>query len=94
MTPTEKAKSLAAELVRIWAEWAGHDEEESDNAMRDACKEARTLDMHQVEGVIASPLNYFVRAYLDDENPEDLTYDEMMESMKIGLSLLAPSDQT
>ncbi|WP_454618359.1 hypothetical protein [Bradyrhizobium cenepequi] len=91
MTPTQKAAAVASELVRIWADWSENDEEASDNALRDACKEARAIDMHQVEGVIASPLNYFVRAYLDDENPEDLTYDEMMESMQIGLSLL-PSD--
>lgn len=89
MNATEqKARELGAELVRIWENWSDENEHDSEIALRDTAKEVRALDLHHVDGVLASPLNYFVRSHLDDENPEDLTISEMIESIKISLSLL------
>jgi hypothetical protein len=87
----KKACDLAAEIVRIWENWSDGNEEASDNALRDCAKDIRTIDLHQVDGVIASPLNYFTRAYLDDDNPEDLTFCEMMDGMKVALGLMTGS---
>ena len=82
MTPLDqKACDIGAEMVLIWDNWSDANEIESDLALRQCAKDARALDLHQVDGVIASPLNYFVRAELDDENPEDLTFCEMFESI-------------
>jgi hypothetical protein len=88
MTIQKQAVSLAETLVNLWDNYGQVSEAQSDLDMRDCCKELRKLDLREVDGVIASPLNYFVRAYLDDENPEDLTYGEMIESISISLGLL------
>lgn len=88
ITPTKRALALAQILVTIWQAWEDGKEDILDDALRVACEGARALDMHQVDGVIASPLNYFVRAYLDDENPEDLTYCEMMGGMSTSIGIL------
>lgn len=90
LSPTKRALAYAQILVSTWATWEDGKENILDDVLRVTCEGARSLDMHQVEGVIASPLNYFVRAYLDDENPEDLTYCEMMQSMNISIGLLYP----
>jgi DNA (cytosine-5)-methyltransferase 1 len=65
---------LAVTLTSIWTAWEDGREDELDNALHLVCLAVRDLDLHQVDGVLASPLNYFVRNYLDDDNPEDLTY--------------------
>ncbi len=88
MTPTKRALAYAQVLVTIWQIWEDGKEDVLDDCLRVTCEAARQLDMHQVEGVIASPLNYFVRAFLDDDNPEDLTYAEMMDGMSISIGLL------
>ena len=87
MTPDQKARALAFTFTAIWANWSDADENASDDALRLTAEAVRALDLTQVDGVIASPLNYFTRAYLDDENPEDLTYDEMMQGLTISLSI-------
>lgn len=86
----QKACDLGAELVRLWENWSDANEVESELAMRNRAKEIRALDLHQVDGVIASPLNYFVCAYMEDSNPEDLTISEMVDSLKVSLSIMQP----
>lgn len=83
-----KAKELGAELVRLWNNYSDENSNETDLAMRETTKEIRALDLRQVDGVLASPLNYWTRAELDDENPEDLTFCEMIESIEISLGLM------
>lgn len=87
MTVTQKARALAVTLTSIWAGWSDADADDRDNAMRLAVEAVRSIDLHQVDGTISSPLNYFAMAYLDDHNPEDLTYDQMMQGLAISLSL-------
>lgn len=84
---TTKAIDTAREIVRIWADWSDGNEVQSELALRDACKTLRAIDLHQVDGTLSSPLNYFAMAYLDDHNPEDLTICEMVESIEISLAL-------
>ena len=62
----QKACDLAAEFIRIWANWETLGDEAGDDALRDTAKEVRALDLNRVDGVIASPLNYFAMAYLDE----------------------------
>jgi hypothetical protein len=88
MRPTDKAMAYAQILVTTWQVWDDGKEDLLDDCLRVTCEAARALEMSQVEGVIASPLNYFVRVYLDDDNPEDLTYCEMMDSMSVSIGLL------
>ncbi len=83
-----RAKELGAELVRLWANYSDENSVETDLAMRETTKMIRALDLHQVDGVLASPLNYWTRAELDDENPEDLTFCEMIDSIEISLGLI------
>lgn len=81
------ARAHAATLLAIWAAWSDEMEDSLDDALRLTCEAIRKLDLHQVDGTLASPLNYYVCAYLDETNPEDLTYDEMFGSIRISLSL-------
>jgi hypothetical protein len=87
MSPNQKARALAITLISIWASWADGHEDSRDDALRLCAEAVQAIDLAHVCGTIASPLNYFVRAYLLDENPEDLTYDEMMQGMAISLDL-------
>ena len=89
MSHNRKAVACAQLLVTTWANWEDGNEDVLDDVLRMACENARAVDMHQVDGRIASPLNYFVGAYLDENNPEDLTYCEMMESMQASIRMLA-----
>lgn len=88
MTEQEQAVIFARNIVTLWNEYSDENSEESDNAMRDTFKAVLGLDLHQVDGVLASPLNYFAQAYLTDHNPEDLTFAEMTESLEISLKIL------
>jgi hypothetical protein len=87
-TEDQKALLLARNIVMLWEGYSDENSEETESAMRDTFKEAMSLDMHSVEGIIASPLNYFAHAYLYDENPEDLTFCEMTESLAISIKLI------
>lgn len=88
MSPDKKALALAATIVSLWRTWEDGNEDMQDDALRLAFEAVRTIDLHHVEGVIASPLNYFAMAYLDEHNPEDLTYSEMVESLAISIRLM------
>lgn len=88
MTEQEQALIFARNIVNLWNGYSDANSEESDSAMRDTFKAVRALDLHQVDGVLASPLNYFARAFLDDDNPEDLTFAEMTESLEISIGIL------
>lgn len=83
-----KAMILARNIVALWNGYSDENSEETESAMRDTFKEAVAMDLHQVDGVLSSPLNYFARAYLYDENPEDLTYSEMTESLAISIKIM------
>lgn len=87
MTPTQTARALAITLTSLWAAWSDQNEDDRDNAMRLALEAVRKVDLHQVEGTISSPLGYFAQAYLDEHNPEDLTFDEMLQSLAVSLTL-------
>lgn len=83
-----QAKPIAMALVSVWRSWSDGNEDASDDALRMLCQLVRdSVDLTQVDGTIAAPLGYFVSAYLDGYNPEDLTYDQMMESMEVSLKL-------
>lgn len=84
----QKALILARNIVTLWEEWNDEKAEENDNAMRDTFKEAVAMDLTKVEGVLASPLSYFARAYLYDENPEDLTFSEMTDAIKVSVDMI------
>ncbi len=84
----QKALILARNIVTLWNGYSDENSEETESAMRDTFKEAIAMDLHKVEGILASPLNYFARAYLTDENPEDLTYQEMTDSLEISVNLI------
>lgn len=83
----KKALGLAQAVVGLWNAYSDENSEESDLAMREAFKEVAAMDMAKVDGVLASPLNYFARAFLNGENPEDLTFGEMTESLEISIGL-------
>lgn len=83
-----KALILARNIVALWNGYSDENSEETESAMRDTFKEVVALDLKNVDGVLASPLNYFARAYLNDENPEDLTYQEMTDSLDISVGIL------
>ena len=85
----KKALTLARNLVTLWNEYSDENSEETESLMRDTFKEVAALDLHKVDGVLASPLNYYARASLYDENPEDLTISEMTESLEISIGILA-----
>lgn len=87
----QKAVAIAQRIADLWNGYSDENSNETDLAMREAFKEAQAMDLRQVDGVIASPLNYFARAFLNDENPEDLTYCEMVESLEISIGLMAGS---
>lgn len=78
---------LAQNIVDLWNNYSDENSEQTDLAMRDACKEAQAMDLRQVDGLLASPLRYFARAFLEDDNPEDLTICEMVESLKISIQV-------
>lgn len=84
-----QARGLACTIVALWNGYSDENSHETDIAMRDAFKEVDALDFSHVDGVIASPLRYFARAFLYEENPEDLTFAEMTESIEISLGILA-----
>jgi hypothetical protein len=84
----QKALILARNIVTLWNGYSDENSEETESAMRDTFKEAIAMDLHKVEGILASPLNYFARAYLTDENPEDLTFQEMTDSLEISVNLI------
>jgi hypothetical protein len=88
MSHNRRALAYAQILVTTWQIWDDQNEDILDDVLRCACEGARTIDMHQVDGRIASPLNYFVGAYLDGHNPEDLTYCEMMDGMQTSIQLM------
>lgn len=89
MTPLEqKACELGTDLVRLWDNYSDENSIQTDLEMREATKEIRALGLDHVDGVLASPLNYWTRAELDDENPEDLTFCEMLESVRISLKIM------
>jgi hypothetical protein len=83
----KKALGLAQTIVDLWNGYSDENSERTELAMRDAFKEVEAMDLGMVDGVLASPLKYFARAYLNDENPEDLTYCEMTESLEISIGL-------
>lgn len=90
ITPTRRALGIAFAIVGSWYRWNGEDRYEiiGDDALNVLAEAAAALDFRQVEGVIASPLNYFARAILHDENPEDLTYCEMIDSIAISIRVM------
>lgn len=88
MTEEQKALILARNLVTLWNEYSDENAEETESAMRDTFKEVVAMDLTRVDGVLASPLNYYARASLYDENPEDLTICEMTESLEISIGIL------
>lgn len=83
-----QALVLAREIVSLWNGYSDENSEQTDQAMDDAFKAVLAIDLHKVDGVLASPLNYFARAVLNDENPEDLTYCEMSGSLQISIDLI------
>ena len=85
LTLDQIATAHAVIFVSIWSSWTDGNADALDNALRLNAEAVRRLDLHQVAGNLASPLNYFVRAYLDEDNPEDLTYAEMMQSLEIAI---------
>lgn len=90
ITPTRHALAIAFAVVSSWNAWGGADRLEivGDDALNVLAMAADQLDFAHIEGVIASPLKYYARAILHDENPEDLTYCEMIESLEISIKLL------
>lgn len=89
MTAQDQAAIIVArKIVALWNNYSDENSAESDLAMRDAFKEALALDLTHVEGVIASPLKYFALAFVEDSNPEDLTFAEMTESLEISIGLM------
>ncbi len=89
LSPNMRAIACAQILVTTWATWDDGNEDILDDVLRLACENASTINMHEVDGRIASPLNYFVCAYLDEHNPEDLTYCEMMDGMQASIEMIA-----
>lgn len=87
MTPNQKARALAITLTSIWDAYSDENSDDRDNAIRLAFEAVRAMNLDYVCGTMASPLKYFATAYLDDHNPEDLTYDEMMGALTVSLSL-------
>lgn len=85
-----KALALAASVVALWATWSDSNADVQDDALRLAFEAADALDFTQIDGVIASPLKYFARAYLSEENPEDLTFQEMADSLSVSIKILRP----
>lgn len=86
LTPQREALALAAIITSIWDSWNDENAHALDDALRIACEAVRELDRANVEGNLISPLNYFALAYLEESNPEDLTYDEMISSIRVALS--------
>jgi hypothetical protein len=87
LTLDQQARALGVTLISIWANWNDRNEDDADNALRLAFEAVLALDLTRVAGQMASPLKYFAHAYLEDCNPEDLTFDEMFQSIEISLSL-------
>lgn len=84
-----KAIFIGDALVKLWAGWCDEKADEFDTAMKLLVERAANeLDLDAVDGRIAQPLNYFVGAYLREDNPEDLTYCEMLESVELGVKQL------
>jgi hypothetical protein len=90
ISPTRRALALAFAIVGAYYRWNGEDRYEivGDDALNVLAETADSLDFGQVEGVIASPLKYFVGAILRDQNPEDLTYVDMVDSLAISIRVL------
>lgn len=90
ITPTRHALAIAFSIVGAWERWGGDDRYEivGADALNVLALAADALDFGSIEGVIASPLKYYARAILHDENPEDLTYCEMIESLDVSIKVL------
>lgn len=84
----QKAIAIAQKIADLWNNYSDENSVETDLAMREAAKEAVALDLSMVEGVIASPLKYYAMVELEDHNPEDLTFCEMVESLEISIGIL------
>ena len=87
----QKAVAIAQRIADLWNGYSDENSTETDLAMREAAKEAMALDLTQVDGVIASPLKYYAAVELEDSNPEDLTWCEMVESLEISIGLMTGS---
>jgi hypothetical protein len=87
MTPDKKARALAFTFTAIWAAWADGTEDASDDALRLTAEAVRAMDLSQIDETLAAPLGYFTAAYLDDNNPKDLTYDEMLQAISLALTV-------
>lgn len=85
--PTRKARALAHIIVKLWATWSDQNEDIADDGLRLTLEQVRALDLRQVDGTLSAPLNVFARAYLDQDNPEDLTFGQMIESIEICIGL-------
>lgn len=83
------ARFIGDALVKLWADWTDDKSDEFDDAMKALVLRARGLAYDTIDGRIAQPLNYFVGAYLEGDNPEDLTYCEMLESIDVGVKQTA-----
>jgi hypothetical protein len=88
MNVEKKALILARNIVALWNGYSDENSEETESAMRDTFKEIITMELTQVDGVLASPLMYFAIAYLYDENPEDLTFSEMSDRLEISIGII------
>lgn len=90
INPTRRALAIAFAIVSSWNAWGGDDRLEivGDDALNMLALAADQLDFGHIEGVIASPLKYYARATIHDENPEDLTYCQMIESLDISIKIL------
>lgn len=86
-TSTRRALALAHIIVKLWETWADENEDIADDALRITLEQVRDIDLTGVDGTLAAPLNVFARAYLEDDNPEDLTFDEMIQSIEICIGL-------
>lgn len=82
------ALNIAKEIASLWANYSDDNSTQTDLSMRDYFKQAEAIDLDCVDGVLASPLKYFARAFLHDENQEDLTFCEMAESLEISIGIL------
>lgn len=83
-----RARALAITICAIWDSWSDIHEDARDDALRLAFEAIRVLDLTQpLTGELAGPLRYFTAAYLDEINPEDLTYDQMVQDIAESLAL-------
>jgi len=90
ITPTRHALAIAFAIVSSWNAWGGEDRLEivGDDTINVLALAADQLDFGHIEGVIASPLKYFACAVVHGQNPEDLTYCEMIGSLEVSIKIL------